>query len=72
MKAQRHCKLTTCTQITSIDSAYKVLEVARAEFIVAEQKLFAAQAVCTELIKNSDPYKVQRIRQWDNRGEDDV
>ncbi|MBS1773069.1 MAG: hypothetical protein JST82_09410 [Bacteroidetes bacterium] len=55
-----------------MDIVYKSLEEAKATFSRAEQKLFSAQAICNELYKNSDPYKVQRIRQWDNRGEDDV
>lgn len=58
--------------IESEDIAYKALEEAWLEFNKAKQKLFTVQAICNELYRNSDPYKVQRIRQWDNRGEDDV
>lgn len=71
MKPQTNCQLNVSSESIDMDSAYKALEIAIEEFNNAEQKLFAARALCYELYKKSDPYKVQRQRQWDNRCEDD-
>lgn len=67
MKPQNDWEYNNGREPVDMDSAYKALEVAIAEFKEAEQRLFAARALCFELYQKSDPYKVHRLRQWDNR-----
>lgn len=51
-------------------AAYKVLEEAKLEFDKAQQKLFAAQAICFEYYKDSDSYTIHQSQRWDNRCEE--
>ncbi|OSZ79024.1 hypothetical protein CAP35_12470 [Chitinophagaceae bacterium IBVUCB1] len=70
MKPQNNRQYNNGREPVDMDSAYKALEVAIAEFKEAEQRLLAARALCFELYQKSDPYKVLRQWHWDNCRDD--
>ncbi|MBL7682052.1 MAG: hypothetical protein JNK00_01735 [Flavipsychrobacter sp.] len=71
MKPQNDWQFNNGGEPNDMDSAYKALEIAIAEFKIAEQRLFAARALCFELYQKSDPYKVLRQWPWDNWRDDE-
>lgn len=62
-------QITPHEQADSTQTPFHDLEVAAHEYKKAYAMYIAAQAKVFEYIKTSDPYCVNRLRQWDNRCE---